>query len=283
VEVHQNRSAEVGGLPVSRALPWRGRRTVGAWCFVDLMGPVGADRAAAMQVGPHPHIGLQTVTWLFEGEVLHTDSVGSEQLIRPGQLNLMTAGRGVSHAESAQAASGLHGAQLWVALPEGTRLGPAAFEHHPELPWVELPGAAGHVLLGEVAGVRSPARADTPIGGAELQVVGRAYVPLDRRWEHAVVAVDGGVEVGAEHLEPGWLAYLAPGEDQVELRAEPSARVLVLGGEPFGFEPVMWWNFVGRTRDEVAEATADWDAGSERFGAVASELERIPAPELPWR
>ena len=282
VEVHPSRTADVGGLPVRRALPWHGRRTVGAWCFVDHFGPVGADQAAAMQVGPHPHIGLQTVTWLLEGSVLHTDSVGSEQLIQPGQLNLMTAGRGVAHAEQGRPGPGSHGAQLWVALPEATRWGPPAFEHHAALPQVALGAALATVLLGELAGTRSPARADTPIVGADLAIEGAATVPLEPTWEHALVVLDGAVEVHGEHVEPGALGYLEPGLEEVRLQGDTPTRLLLLGGEPFDAVPLIWWNFVARTRDEVEAARADWEAGHERYGSVRSDLDRIPAPAIPW-
>jgi redox-sensitive bicupin YhaK (pirin superfamily) len=275
--------ADVGGMEVRRALPHRARRTIGAWCFVDHFGPVGTALAAAMQVGPHPHIGLQTVTWLLEGEVLHTDSIGSEQLIRPGQLNLMTAGHGVAHAESAQAgASGSHGVQLWVALPDGVRDGPPAFEHHAALPEVELHGAVASVLVGALAGTASPATVHSPIVGAQVELRGGATVmPIDRRWEHGIVVLDGRVEVDGAALEPGALAYVAPGRDDLSLRADAAARLLLIGGEPFGVAPLIWWNFVARTRDEVAAARDDWEAGAHRFGSVATHLERIPAPEVP--
>lgn len=280
--MHRSRSTEVGGLPVRRALPWHGRRTVGAWCFVDHFGPVGPDRAAAMQVGPHPHIGLQTVTWLLEGAVLHTDSLGSEQLIRPGQLNLMTAGHGISHAESAQPGAGSHGAQLWVALPEATRWGAPAFEHHADLPQVQVGGAVATVLTGELAGTRSPARADTPIVGADLVVRGPADVPLQPGWEHAVVVLEGAATVDGERVEPGALAHLEPGRDGLRVEPYGPARMLLLGGEPFEAHPLIWWNFVARTQDEVEAAVADWNAGADRFGTVRSDLDRIEAPAPPW-
>jgi redox-sensitive bicupin YhaK (pirin superfamily) len=284
VEITPSRAAEVGGLPVRRALPRRERRTVGAWCFVDHFGPVGRDLAAAMQVGPHPHIGLQTVTWLLEGEVLHTDSVGSEQLIRPGQLNLMTAGRGVAHAESAHPGPGCHGIQLWVAQPEATRHGEPAFEHHAALPQVELGDAVATVLVGDLAGARSPARTDSPLVGADLALAaGPATVPLDARWEHALVVAAGAVEVDGVPVTPGSLAYLGTGRDELVVRAAaPATRVLVLGGEPFPEPVLMWWNFVARTRAEIDAARVDWERETERFPAVRTPLARIPAPGTPW-
>ena len=283
VELLAAREAAVGGLAVRRALPRRTRRTVGAWCFADHFGP--ASPPASMQIGPHPHIGLHTVTWLVEGELVHRDSLGSEQSIRPGQLNLMTAGHGVAHAEEEPAAAGrVHGIQLWVAQPESTRHGTAAFEHHAELPQVALGGAAATVLVGEMAGERSPARADTPLVGADLALRGGPVtVPLDRRFEHALVVLDGTVAVGADEVGPGVLAYLGEGRDEVGLASAGPSRVVLLGGEPFPEPILMSWNFVARTRAEVDRAAAEWNAADDRFGVVASDLARILAPAAPGR
>ena len=278
VERSESRTTEVGGLTVRRALPRRGRRTVGAWCFVDHFGPAGAE--ARMLVGPHPHIGLHTVTWLVEGEVLHRDSLGTEQLIRPGQLNLMTAGHGVAHAEETPDGPrrGLHGAQLWVAQPEVTRHDPPAFEHHGELPTVGAASASVTVLVGALGDVRSPARTDTPLVGLAVTGAGRTELPLEATFEHAVVVLDGAAAIGADVLRPGELAYLAPGRHELVLELEAGAHVLVLGGEPFPEAIRMWWNFVGRTQDELDRAGQEWNAGDGRFGEVGSALPRIPAP-----
>jgi hypothetical protein len=281
VELLPAREVEVGGLAVRRALPRRARRTVGAWCFADHFGP--ASPPTSMLIGPHPHMGLHTVTWLVEGELLHRDSIGSEQLIRPGQLNLMSAGHGVAHAEEqpagAPGGARMHGIQLWVAQPEATRHGPAGFEHHADLPQVPLGDTVATVLVGEVAGARSPARADTPLVGAELALAGGpATVPLDPGFEHALVVLDGAVAVGDEVVGPGVLAYLGEGRDAVVLAAEAPARAVLLGGEPFPEPILMSWNFVARQRGEVDRAAAEWNAGDPRFGTVASQLARIPAP-----
>lgn len=277
VERHDARITEVGGLTVRRLLPKRTRRTVGAWCFVDHVAPT----TATMGIGPHPHIGLQTVTWLLEGELRHTDSLGSEQAIRPGQLNLMTAGRGVVHAEESTGAStSVHAVQLWVAQPSATRDGAPAFEHHGELPVVELGAATATVLVGSVDGTASPARADSPLVGVAVDLRGAASLPLDVGFEHAVAVLDGTVAVGDDIVAPGQLAYLGPGRDALHLRAG-GARFLVLGGAPFTEEILMWWNFVARGRDEVGRARRDWQEGNDRFGSVASSLERIDAPPLP--
>jgi redox-sensitive bicupin YhaK (pirin superfamily) len=278
LERSPSRVAEVGGMPVRRALPRHDRRTVGAWCFVDHFGP--ADDAV-LEIGPHPHIGLQTVTWLVSGELLHRDSLGSEQPIRPGQLNLMTSGRGIAHAEEMPAGpQPVLGAQLWVALPEATRHGPNAFEHHAELPRVGAGALEVTVLLGALGGVRSPARADTELVGLALAGGGRASLDLDPTFEHALVVLAGTVAVGDDVVAPGELAYLGIGRDDLALDAAPGSHALLVGGVPFPDRLVMWWNFVARSKDEVAAARADWEGGSDRFGPVASALGRIAAPPL---
>jgi redox-sensitive bicupin YhaK (pirin superfamily) len=287
LRLEPSREAKVGDTTVRRALPRRGHRTVGAWCFADHLGPVPADGGLGTGIGPHPHIGLQTVTWLVDGEILHRDSLGVEQLIRPGQLNLMTAGRGVAHAEEGTAGSAgrpKHGIQLWVAQPEATRHGEPAFEHHADLPRVELDEGEASVLVGTFAGVTSPARADTDHVGAELRLgAGRSVVPLHPEHEHALVVLAGDVEVEGEVLAPGVLAYLGRARDELALTAAADVRLVLLGGMPFEDELLMWWNFVARTRDEVEAARDAWQADDRsRFPEVSSRLGRIAAPGLPW-
>jgi redox-sensitive bicupin YhaK (pirin superfamily) len=288
-ERRPSRTVDLGGTPVRRALPTKGRRTIGAWCFVDHFGPAGGPGPGSMGIGPHPHIGLHTVTWLLEGEVLHTDSLGSEQLIRPGQLNLMTAGHGVAHAEQTPSESSQlrqHGAQLWVAQPEATRHGAPAFEHHAELPEIGLgDGLGATVMVGGVGEVRSPARTDWPLLGLAVRSQDRAAgdVVLDPSFEHGVVVLEGRAEVDGHEVAPGELAYLGEGRTDLALRTDGPTALLVLGGEPFADELLMWWNFVARTRDEVETASADWNDADPRFGAVVSDLGRIDAPSLPWR
>ncbi len=282
MELLDSRGATVGGTPVTRLLPKRAHRTVGPWCFADHFGPVdlgpAPTRDGAMAVGPHPHIGLQTVTWLFAGEVLHTDSVGSEQLIRPGQLNLMSAGRGISHAEESpdDATGEMHGLQLWVAQPDATRWSEPEFQHLAELPVVELGEATATVLVGELAEARSSARADWPMIGTDVVVRGEAEVPLDPTFEHAVLVMSGSPAVDGQHVPVGTTAYLAPGRPSVTLGGP--ARVVILGGAPFESTIAMSWNFVARTTEEIDSAYADWAAAGARFGEVRSELARIPAP-----
>jgi redox-sensitive bicupin YhaK (pirin superfamily) len=284
VDVWDSREAVVGDTRVRRALPQRGRRTVGAWCFADHMGPL-ASEATPTGIGPHPHTGLHTVTWLVEGELLHRDSIGSEQAIRPGQLNVMTAGRGVSHAEepTGRPGGGLHGIQLWVAQPEVTRHDPPAFEHHRSVPEVEVGAAQATVLVGALADVESPARRDTNLVGVDVRLRrGRAEVPVASSFEHAVVVLEGTAWIDGRAVSTGQAAYASTGRHQLDLATEDGARLLVLGGVPFEAPVVMWWNFVGRSRLEVADAGAAWNAGDGRFGETGSPMARIPAPRPPW-
>lgn len=286
IEITPSREATVDGQTVRRALPRRGRRTVGAWCFADHIGPSVIDHGPGLGIGPHPHIGLQTVTWLLAGEVLHRDSLGFEQLIRPGQLNLMTAGHGVAHAEETPpgAPPELHGIQLWVAQPERTRHGEPAFEHHAELPMVELPGAVATVMVGDFAGESSPARRDTEHVGVDLALrSGSAAVPLRSDFEYAIVVLEGSLAIGDDVVAPGSLCYLGQHRDELSLATREATRLILLGGVPFESPILMWWNFVGRTREEIDAATESWERDDGRFGTVASELARIPAAPTPWR
>lgn len=284
------RTTDVSGISVRRALPRRRRRTVGAWCFADHFDTGRGEIATSMAVGPHPHIGLQTVTWLIEGEVLHTDSLGSDQLIRPGQLNLMSAGHGIAHAEHTPEGAGgrQHGAQLWVAQPDRTRDSEPAFDHHGDLPRVELgPGLEATVLMGELHDARSPARTDSPLVGAALTAgaAARGTVALDPSFEYAVVVLSGSVGLrgpgldGTEPVVPGELAHLGTGRVELEVVVDEHTDALLLGGAPFETEPLMWWNFVARTPEEITAARLAWERGGPRFGTVRSPLARIPAPE----
>jgi redox-sensitive bicupin YhaK (pirin superfamily) len=249
------------------------------------MGPELVTETKGLDIGPHPHTGLQTVTWLVAGEVLHRDSLGSEQVIRAGQLNLMTAGEGVTHSEEATGRyrGQLHGVQLWVAQPEATRHGPAAFEHHAALPQVELDTAVATVLVGSFAGAASPARRDTELVGVDAAMgPGTGAWPLRPSFEHALVVLEGEVLAGEQVVRPGQLAYLGQGRDQLVLSAADPARVLLLGGTPFPEPLLMWWNFVVRDRDELDRAYRHWQADDPRFGRLRSPLARIPAPKPFW-
>ena len=270
-EVTAARLAHVGDLDVRRLLPLRQRRSVGAWCFVDHYGPASVDGVAGMQVPPHPHIGLQTVTWLIAGNVLHRDSLGSEQVIRPGQLNLMTAGRGIAHSEESPEDHDpwLHGVQLWLALPDAHRQVAPDFEHHADLPVQRLGGLNAAVFVGSLAGATSPARVFSAVVGAELAAPADAAgtVPLEPGYEHVLFAAFGAAAADGTELRPGSLLYLPPGRESVAINASPGARLFLLGGEPLGETLLMWWNFVGRTPDDIAAAAHDWSTG-QRFGTV---------------
>jgi hypothetical protein len=285
VEITEDHEATVGRFRVRRALPRRGRRTVGAWCFADHLGPAAVTETAGLDIGPHPHIGLHTVTWLVDGQVLHRDSLGSEQLIRPGQLNLMTAGAGVSHSEEAAGAyrGDVHGIQLWVAQPESARHGPPAFEHYGDLPRVELDNAVASVLVGDLGGTVSPARHDTPLVGVDVELrTGTAALPLRPAFEYALVVLVGTVAVAGARLVPGQLGYLGRGRSELVLHAAEPSRAVLLGGEPWDEPILMWWNFVARSRGEIEAAYRDWRDDTGRFGPVASPLPRIPASAPYW-
>lgn len=273
VELLTARDVPLGGpraMNVRRTIPQRQRSLVGAWCFCDHYGPDDVSASAGMQVPPHPHIGLQTVSWLFAGEILHRDSVGSLQTVRPGELNLMTAGVGISHSEESPAQGRpplLHGVQLWTVLPEADRASEPHFEHHGDLPVATTDGARVQVFMGElgVAGERlaSPARTYTPIVGAQLDLPSGGSVTLetDPSFEHALLVDAGDATLEGETVPPAELGYVAPGRDRLVVTAGASpVRAVLIGGEPFTEDVVMWWNFVGRTHDDVARARADWMA-----------------------
>jgi redox-sensitive bicupin YhaK (pirin superfamily) len=284
VDIIESRATSVGRFAVRRALPRRARRTVGPWCFADHFGPAAVTENSGLDIGPHPHIGLQTVTWLVEGEVLHRDSLGTEQVIRPGQLNLMTAGAGVAHSEEATGGyrGDLHGIQFWVAQPSGTREGLPAFEHHVDLPRIELPGCIATVLVGDVEGASSPARRDTDHMGAELEIHADATVPLEPEFEHALIILTGALTIDGEVVTPGNLAYLGTGRGECHLQRNEATRAALIGGVEFTEPLLMWWNFVARTKHEITKAYRDWSARSERFGAVASRLAQMDTDSPPW-
>lgn len=287
---------------VRRLLPNKDRRMVGAWCFVDHYGPddltarvdpYDVPGTAGMLVPPHPHTSLQTVSWLFEGEIEHRDSVGSHAMVRPGELNIMTAGNGIAHSEVSlpDAPAMLHGAQLWVALPDSVRVTTTpTFNAYADLPRLSLDGAQATVMLGTVGGVTSPAPAYTPLVGADVTVEPWRLVnlPLIPEYEYAVLVVDGSLRVG--ELTPGFgeMVYFGAGRTAIDLVGSgDGARFLLLGGEPFEEELVMWWNFIGRSHDEIVASRNDWMAaieaqGSGRFPMVPGyDGDPLPAPPLP--
>lgn len=302
VEIMAPREVPLGGpraMTVRRTLPQRERSLIGAWCFLDHYGPDPVAESGGMSVAPHPHTGLQTVSWLFEGEIEHRDSAGHHAMVLPGEVNLMTAGRGISHSEvSTGATTTLHGAQLWVALPDASRDTEPGFEHYAP-PELSGDGWRGRVFLGTLLGHTSPVATYSPLLGAELVLDPGVAVPLDvdPSFEHGVLVDLGSVYVDGETAKKDDLAYLPPGAGTVVLTAgDEGARVLVIGGTPFGESIVMWWNFVGRSHDEVVGFREEWQAqitrdgtivpeskevADGRFGVVDDRLRPIPAPELP--
>jgi len=306
VQVLEYREVPLGGpraMPVRRTLPQRGRTTIGAWCFADHYGPDDVAVTGGMVVPPHPHTGLQTVSWLFEGEIEHRDSAGSHELVRPGSVNLMTAGRGISHSEvSTPGTTRLHGVQLWVALPDASRHVAPFFEHADTTPF-SLGDATVRVFVGELAGSATDAASSavtvfSPLLGAQVDLPagGTVELALDPAFEHGVLVDLGPVRVEAAGAdgptEVAWseLAYLEPGRDRIRLSADDGpVRVVLLGGVPFGEELVMWWNFIGRSHDEVVEFRRRWQFDvidrndpDGPFGTVAGYDGRpLPAPELP--
>ncbi|MCH5677386.1 pirin family protein [Streptomyces gilvus] len=288
VEVLSARDVPLGGpraMRVRRTLPQRARTLIGAWCFADHYGPVDATERG-MNVPPHPHTGLQTVSWLFSGEIEHRDTLGTRALIRPGEMNLMTGGHGIAHSEvSTPNTTVLHGVQLWVALPEEHRGTGRDFQHHVPKP-VSVEGAELRVFLGSLAGSTSPVRSFTPLLGAELTLEPHATVTLavDPAFEHGLLVDAGDVRLLDTVVHPADLGYVPCGADTLTLVNESAApaRTILLGGPPFEEEIVMWWNFIGRSHEDIARAREDWEAASDRFGVIEDfPGGRLPAPALP--
>jgi redox-sensitive bicupin YhaK (pirin superfamily) len=302
IEILTPRDVPLGGpraMRVRRTLPQRNRSLIGAWCFLDHYGPDQVSDSGGMSVAPHPHTGLQTVSWLFTGEIEHRDSAGNHAMVRPGEVNLMTAGRGISHSEvSTAATTTLHGAQLWVALPDATRFTDPGFQHYAPEP-VTGEGWTARVFLGSLLGSTSPVETHTRLLGAEIVLAAGSTLRLevDEAFEHGVLVDTGLVSLDGREVKPAELAYAAPGHDCLELTAYDDARLLVLGGEPLGESIVMGWNFVGRNHEEIVQFRSEWQEqitagddvvrdsqlmGPGRFGIVVDEhLPPIPAPALP--
>ncbi len=276
-------------MTVRRTLPQRQRSLIGAWCFLDHYGPDEIPDNGGMVVPPHPHTGLQTVSWLFTGEIEHRDSAGHHAFVRPGELNLMTAGRGISHSEySTPGTTTLHGAQLWLALPDGDRQVEPTFEHFAPEP-VSGAGWEARVFIGSLLGSTSPVTTYSPLLGAELTLAAGTTltVPVDASYELGVLVDNGAVRVDGKPLAAHELGFVAPGTESLELSADEDTRLLLLGGPPFGEQIVMWWNFIGREHDEVVGYRAQWEAliaegDYTRFGLPDDDpLEALHAPPLP--
>ncbi len=282
------------GLAVRRTLPTRARSLIGAWCFLDHYGPVPITHTAGMSVKAHPHTGLQTVSWLFSGSIEHRDSAGTVATVLPSELNLMTAGRGISHSEMSATSRGqLHGVQMWVALPGAHRWIEPGFAHY-EPPVVQGDGVQAWVFLGSLLGSTSPVATYTPLIGAELRLAAGSTLVLEvsSAHEHGFLLDAGTVSIEGFDVDVHHLAYVQEGNSTIVLHAAADSRVLVIGGKPLGEPIVMWWNFIGRTHEEIVEFQQQWNAESQSnstdpadhpvFGWPKGEAqEPILAPELP--
>lgn len=279
------RSRDLGGFTVRRVLPATARKLVGPFIFFDHMGPVVHRAGSGLDVRPHPHVNLATVTYLFEGEILHRDSLGSEQVIRPGEINWMTAGRGIVHSERTppdrrKRGQRLHGIQLWVALPRAEEETEPEFRHHPSaaLPWLRRGGASLRILAGKAYGLESPVRTFSPLFYVDVEMSpGSELLLPDDHEERAAYVVEGRLSCGAERPGASRMLVFSAGST-ASLRAESSARVMLLGGAPLDGDRYIWWNFVSSSRERIERAKRDWKEG--RFAKVpGDEVEFIPLPE----
>jgi redox-sensitive bicupin YhaK (pirin superfamily) len=277
------RNAHIGqGLTIRRAVPNRERRMIGAWCFFDHFGPLNL-KEGGMSVAPHPHIGLQTFTWTLAGEILHRDSLGSKQVIEPGTINLMTAGKGISHSEESLPNGTLHGVQLWIALPNAVRECEPEFMHYPVLPTHTQDGVLITVLAGDLYHLRAPTKVHSPLVGLDLNALEDATttLPLDPTFEYGILVLSGQISAEEEVIEPGVLLYMGCGRSSLSFSLPKDSRVFIIGGKPFEEEILLWWNFVARTRQEIVDASNDWE-NHVRFGEVVGfDGERLSAPAVP--
>ncbi|WP_395027131.1 pirin family protein [Comamonas odontotermitis] len=279
---YPGRVADVGGVPVLRALPNRARRMVGAWCFLDHAGPSHFAEGPGMQVGPHPHTCLQTFTWMIEGEVLHRDSLGSEQPIRPGQVNLMTAGKGIAHSEESLGKPDFHAVQLWIALPKDQRFMPPRFQHYPVLPQFSRQGLQMTVLAGEWEGQRAPTEVHSPLVAVDMEASQPTSAALALRpdFEYGVLCLYGDLQVNGQTAAANELIYLPEGGSAVDVQCGANSRFILLGGEPYEGGVLIWWNFVGQSQEEIEGFLANWNQGTGFGEPVASPLPPLTAPTL---
>ncbi|MBN4928099.1 pirin family protein [Hoyosella rhizosphaerae] len=275
-------------MQVRRTLPQRRRSFIGAWCFADHYGPDDVSESGGMDVAPHPHTGLQTVSWIFTGEIEHRDSGGVHEFVRPGEINLMTGGHGICHSETSTANTRvLHGVQLWVALPDHARNAPRNFQHFaPDV--IEVDDAKVQVFLGSLAGSVSPVETFTPLLGAEINLPAGGTISFDinAEFEHGILVDAGSATVEDTTIGYAELGYFTPGRTTLTIAgaADQPSRLILLGGTPFNEEIIMWWNFVGRTHEEIIEFREAWENETDRFGAVEGykgKVHRLPAPVLP--
>ena len=283
-ESFPGRDIALGALTVTRVLPVKGKRLVGPWCFLDRFGPLTFQDPSPMDVGAHPHMGLQTVTWLLDGELVHYDSLGYESLLRPSGVNVMTSGAAIAHAERTPAENSgrLNGVQLWVALPDRDRQMAASFQHVERVPIDEQRGGILQVFAGNLGGLRSQAAHHSEIFGGDLQVHPEATleIPLQRAYEYAALVLSGDCTLERQPLRERVLYYLGTNRSEACFTSRSGGRLLLVGGPPFPEQILMWWNFVARTPQEIADARTDWEE-RRRFGDVTGYSgPRLDAPSL---
>ncbi len=275
-------TAQVGdNITIRRALPHHDRKTIGAWCFLDHFGPLDLKNTKGLRIGPHPHIGLQTFTYPLAGEILHRDSLGSKQKIERGQVNLMTAGKGISHSEESLPDSILHGVQLWIALPDAVRHMEPNFIHHENIPAIKLDDLHINLLAGEFLNSVSSVKVYSPLIGLELNATNdtTCFLPLNPKFEHGILPLIGNIEIANEIVDIDTLLYLPCGQSKISVRLQKGSRALIIGGEPFNEDILIWWNFVARTKEEMIKATTAWN-NHTAFGEVEGyQGERLTPPQ----
>ena len=273
-------------FPIKRALPQSQLRNIGAWVFLDHAGPSTFETGNGMDVGPHPHIGLQTFTWILQGEVIHRDSLNNNQVIRPYQVNLMTAGRGISHTEVSHPNSKeLHVAQLWIALPKEKRDIAPDFEHYPDIPHIEDDCHHIHILVGEYHRHISPVKVHSAMTALDIQGKKDTSITIDLKndFEHGILLLEGSVAVNQQSITMQEIMYLPTGIDSITLQLTANSRLLLIGGTPLSEKPIIWWNFVSWSHEEIVQAREDWQRNHERFGEVSGysgKASRFVAPEI---
>lgn len=279
----KTRTAQVGdNITIRRALPHRDRKTIGAWCFLDHFGPLDLKNTKGLRVGPHPHMGLQTFTYPLQGEILHRDSLGSKQKIQPGQVNVMTAGKGIAHSEESLPDSILHGVQLWIALPDAVRHMNPDFIHYENIPSLKIDNLHINLLAGEFQNNVSPVKVYSPLIGLELNAMEdtACFLPLNPTFEYGILPLIGNIKIANEVVNIETLLYLPCGQLEIPVQLQKGSRVLIIGGEPFKEDILIWWNFVARTKEEMLAAANAWN-NQTAFGEVKGyQGERLTPPSL---
>lgn len=286
IERFELRSAIIGeNFPIKRAIPQRELRNVGHWIFLDHAGPVKFNEGENVDVGAHPHIGLQTFTWMLEGEIIHNDSLGSHQIIRPYQINLMTGGQGITHTELSHPDSqALHLAQLWIALPKEKEAIAPDFKHYPVIPHIEHHDHEIYVLVGEFNNELSPVEMHSPLSAIDIKAKQDTIltVPLNSTFEYGLLPLEGTINIDGQSMDDNALAFIPSGSDSIVITLKKDSRILLIGGEPIEQPPLMWWNFVAWEQETIEKALVDWKEHSDRFPPVDYEgsSEPLIAPEL---